>query len=969
LKDKYALDEIIEAFESLYEFGSDNGAAVPTDLTNDDDDSQLLQMDLTNDDDGSQLDGKQQSIHQSTAVGSNSVDISMSTSTDVLLHDGSQLDGKQQSSHQSTAVGSNSVDISLSTSQLTTGVLPPPIPFAREDPTKNKEARIRFLLNMIGAIDYMVLNVLGFIHPHLHYIVSRSLSKNYEPKVCRCSPPSPCKCEQYILPRPARLPYSLYVRANFHKDGDVIPRSFVNTRVVWLAMFKDIAWKIDAFCEYSDQFSIWAAATWASSTPIFRDIWPTCTDAYERVDETPLWLMWARKNRCSCIYNLHPIRKLSNNEKVVLDWLEKHGRSKIQDHQHFRNHHDTQICYTSKLLWSTGQCLWSTYVQSSDVVVANEGNDAADDILDRSLKLHDITNAVSDEMMVVSHRVVTAVKESLRTLPPPLPSNHQDTHHRTSSLWSNRPRLNTIVTAKEVKVLPLSGARTELNVALNILLHTSRMAILQNYGNPEWAREVCAVWSDIVYNLNRATKANLLQLTKGYSASKDIINLMKERATSLYLYQKGNFFHVKFVEEFQVSISIDDTTDVIGNKLRSALQFHDSTGLYLFRIQFDVVGRPRDNIYIPLLLRKDVQCYHSAACIYMNADFIIFKLITRSLENLNDSQYIYCTYIWNRKNEKWSTPNWQPLPVDGKVFPCYLDNYCLYAIIIIPTRSQRTASNFSMFLNSETEAIHNDCTVKDQLSLNFNCHLSEKVLRSMACDLMSEFRFLSSKQSFRMLTASFISALYSYMEGLEYLSSQIQMGSVLPGSEILDFYRTITQGSPEVLHLIVSYENVNGPNRWVYMFLLKTDRKLVVLTRRCDPVREILKICASLKCFLDIILPSPISIQQILWRGGGQLCQGNSGYYAVKQLWKNASSIHRKSIGDRGGLGHYLHMISKLEADLEEDEDGDGVKTPSWILKEITVTQVEQLREKIGNVVIRAYNFSKFYIQDFLLND
>jgi hypothetical protein len=60
-------------------------------------------------------------------------------------------------------------------------------------------------------------------------------------------------------------------------------------------------------------------------------------------------------------------------------------------------------------------------VQSSDVVVANEGNDAADDILDRSLKLHDITNAVSDEMMVVSHRVVTAVKESLRTLPPPLP--------------------------------------------------------------------------------------------------------------------------------------------------------------------------------------------------------------------------------------------------------------------------------------------------------------------------------------------------------------------------------------------------------------------------------------------------------------------------------------------------------------------------------------------------------------------
>ena len=883
------------------------------------------------------------------------------------MHDDSQLDGKQQSSHQSTAVGSNSVDISLSTSQLTTGVLPPPFPFAAEDPTEIKKARIVSLAKKIGAIRDVVLNVLGFIHPHLHYIVSRSLSENYVPQVCRCYPPSPCKCEQYyILPRPARLPYSLYVRANFHKDGDVIPRSFVNTRLVWLAMFKDIAWKIDAFCEFSDQFSIWAAATWASSTPIFRDIWPTCTDAYEKVDETPLWLMWARKNRCSCIYNLRSIRNLSHNEKVVLNWLENHGRSKIQNHQHFRNHYDTQICYTSKLLLSTGQCLWSTYVQSSDVVVAKEGNNTADDILVVSLKMHDITKAVLDEMLVVSHRVVTAVKECLRTLPPPPPSNHQDTYIR-QSIWSYKHSLNTIVTAKEIRVLPLLGVRTELTVALNILLHTSRMAILHNYGNPEWAKEMCLVWSDIVNKLNRASsRANLLQLTRGYSASTDIIDLMKERATSLY----RNFFHVKFVEDFQISISIDDTTDVISNKLRNAVQFHYSTGLYLFRIQFDFVGKPRDNIYIPLLLRKDVQCYHSAACIYMNADFILFKLITRSLENLNDSQYIYCTYIWNRKTEKWSNANWQPLPVDGNVFPCYLDNYCLYAIVITPTRSQRTASNFSMFLNSETEAISKDCVVKDQLSLNFNCHLSEKVLKSMACDLMSEFGFVTSGQSFRMLTASFISALYSYIEGLQYLSSQIQKGSVLPASEILDFYRTFTHSSPEVLHLIVSYENVNGPNRWVYMFLLKTERKLVVLTRRCDPVREILKICASLKCFLDIILPSPISIQQILWRGGGQLCQGNSGYYAVKQLWKNASSIHRKHIGDRHGVGHYLLMIRKLEDDLDdEDEDGDGVKTPSWMLKEITANQVEQLRERVGNVIIRGYNNKYFYIQDFLLND
>ena len=43
--------------------------------------------------------------------------------------------------------------------------------------------------------------------------------------------------------------------------------------------------------------------------------------------------------------------------------------------------------------------------------------------------------------------------------------------------------------------------------------------------------------------------------------------------------------------------------------------------------------------------------------------------------------------------------------------------------------------------------------------------------------------------------------------------------------------------------------------------------------------------------------------------------------------------------------------------------------TPSWMLKEITANQIEQLREKVGNVVIRGYNNKNFYIQEFLLND
>ena len=109
-----------------------------------------------------------------------------------------------------------------------------------------------------------------------------------------------------------------------------------------------------------------------------------------------------------------------------------------------------------------------------------------------------------------------------------------------------------------------------------------------------------------------------------------------------------------------------------------------------------ILSEKREIIYTYLFFYAKMYSAITVQLIYMNADFILFKLITRSLENLNDSQYIYCTYIWNRKTEKWSNANWQPLPVDGNVFPCYLDNYCLYAIVITPTRSQRTASN--MFL-------------------------------------------------------------------------------------------------------------------------------------------------------------------------------------------------------------------------------------------------------------------------------
>jgi hypothetical protein len=634
------------------------------------------------------------------------------------------------------------------------------------------------------------------------------------------------------------------------------------------------------------------------------------------------------------------------------------------------------------LLWSTGQCLWSTYMRGSDVVVAPESKN--DDILDGALKLHDITDAVSAEKLLVSTTVIEAVKESLRNRPPPPATNSHISDAR--SIWTYTQSLNSSVSDEEVKLLQLGGVRTELIVALNVLVHTMRMTILQNYSSPLWANGISSVWYKIVTKLGATSKKALSRsaiesVVKGYSSDNDIIRLMKEMPRSL----DCDSLDANFVQEASIAISNSDTTEDIGHKLCSELHFNVSTGLYLFRIQFDAVDKTPGNItYIPLLVRKDEQCYHSAACIYMNEESILFKLITRSLMDVNANQYIYCTFIWNRKTEKWlnekrSKPNWTSLPKEGNVFPCNVDKYFLYAIVIIPTRSQLISGTFSMFLRNASEPIAQDWVVSDQLSLNddrltvreagVSNHLRAKVLRSMFSDLMRHGGYTTSKQSFFLLEADFIQVLHSYMEYLNNLPSIESVASVFPPSDVLQFERTCARGTSDILHLIVSYEDVNNQQFWVYMYLLKTESKLVILTRRCDHVREILKICSSIKFFLDIILPSPISIQQLLWRDR-KLCQGNSGYYAVKQFWKNAGSIHCLFKKMKGAAGDYLRMITKLDDDLKEAEDEDDVITPSWILKEITVKQVKQLKESVGNKIFRQQIPNQgFYIPDFLLND
>ena len=69
--------------------------------------------------------------------------------------------------------------------------------------------------------------------------------------------------------------------------------------------------------------------------------WPTCTQASAK--GSTFFLMWARMNRCSCIYDIRAFPTLSQMEKQMLTWLEKEVRPKLHREAQFHGKVDTPI--------------------------------------------------------------------------------------------------------------------------------------------------------------------------------------------------------------------------------------------------------------------------------------------------------------------------------------------------------------------------------------------------------------------------------------------------------------------------------------------------------------------------------------------------------------------------------------------------------------------------------------------------
>ena len=776
----------------------------------------------------------------------------------------------------------------------------------------------------------IMLRILNFVHPYLHHIVCKTISMTLDPVDCTCKDGANCTCRHLLTKMPPKLQYSLYVRASLYTDtivSDTPGYPWIN-KSVWTAIVEDNVWCMVHFRECSDSLL----------KLVERSIYfPTCREAYQRSRSknlSPLWLHWARKNHCSCIYDLKSIRPLSLNEKDFLKWLEIHARA-FQRGSHFQHYYDTPIRYGRG-----GDCLWSTFMSDSARVEPKELIDE-DDIVDKSLILWEITDAASAEINDCSKLFKKYLVEQL-SVHPNRPSIATPSATRSQSIWDYSDTFNKIVNSTEVCIVNVKGYRPELSAALTVFAHAIRMEILQNSD-----LGICDDWRGFINEVYGGERN-----WSDADANNDIFQIMRKCKPNSRLLRDTLF---DLIAEFQIVISLHDDTASLASKLCTALSFNVVTGLYLCRVEHEDVGTTkRADLFVPLLIRKPGKCYQIVACIYRTANGdISYQVITRSLQGLLDDQYIACHCTWKPKKQEWSKTSPAKVREDGKQFNTVLHLYKLYGIVLIPTATQRipsTASNFSMkFFNEEEERISERWTVRDQLSLGgTSCHLTESVLRKLVLDLMNKYR--ESKQSI-IVSATFIDELRSFME---FGNADMSTNSFPPMSDqLVRFAEEFLFQEKGVIHLFFSYKQIDGSNYWVYSYFILEKKTLVVLSRRSDPVREILAIVSSIKQFLQVAIKATIIVKHILWRNN-DLCHGNSGYYALKQFWKNAANIKHHISNE------YLHMIQKLKS-VDEQRDRNHL-----MMKPITQAQLKELKKNYSNVLSRS---SYYYSPNFLLND
>ena len=156
-----------------------------------------------------------------------------------------------------------------------------------------------------------------FFHKDLCHLLSRNLSNKI-----------------VVAMRNDTLPVSLLFRVNLFKDGFMLPRRVNCLKLTsnnedlgfYAFPLKNLNLNTDSLIYYAEKQAI---------------TWPTCTQA--STARSTFALMWARMNRCSCIYDIRGFPKLSQIEKQTLSWLEKEVQPKLHRKAKFHGKVDTPI--------------------------------------------------------------------------------------------------------------------------------------------------------------------------------------------------------------------------------------------------------------------------------------------------------------------------------------------------------------------------------------------------------------------------------------------------------------------------------------------------------------------------------------------------------------------------------------------------------------------------------------------------
>ena len=343
------------------------------------------------------------------------------------------------------------------------------------------------------------------------------------------------------------------------------------------------------------------------------------------------------------------------------------------------------------------------------------------------------------------------------------------------------------------------------------------------------------------------------------------------------------------------------------------------------------------------------------------------------------------------------------VPTNGEIFPCKLGrDHKLIACVYIPTKTQHIPQgcHSAMKLSESEDLVRKNWAVKDCLSIDPSSDypLTKRVLHKMAGDLMTKYSYYQSNQHF-LVSDTLVDELNSFEVNLSQSksasvnyppsssSSSSSSTSIQFSNELIQLKEFLTQGDKHgCVHLLISYKKSGerGCSSWVYAYFLLHTNELVIMTRRCDNVRDIMNVGACLKRFISIALPSVpssialpsvprIPIAQVLWRSRTLCDRELSGYYAFKQFWKHAEII-RSSTTIKKSKAFSETYTSKIKDYNDLDE---YTKFPSWSLLEITGKQVVQLIKDIRAELFPSKPSKpkkansdpdeKFYVQDFLL--